>query len=32
LLGGVDGDGRFRFGAEKTAGQDTLWVLWEGTS
>jgi hypothetical protein len=31
LLGGVDSEGRFRFGAEKTAGQDTLRVLWEGT-
>ena len=30
LLGGVDGDGRFRFGAERTTGQDTLRVLWEG--
>jgi hypothetical protein len=30
LLGGVDGDGRFRFGAEMVTGQDTLRVLWEG--
>jgi hypothetical protein len=30
LLGGVDGNGRFRFGAEATTGQDTLRVLWEG--
>ena len=30
LPGGVDGNGRFRFGAETTAGQDTLRVLWEG--
>jgi hypothetical protein len=30
LLGGVDGDGRFRFGVERTTGQDTLRVLWEG--
>ena len=31
LLGGVDGNGRFRFGGERTTGQDTLRVLWEGT-
>ena len=31
LLGGVNGDGRFRFGAERTApDQDVLRVLWEG--
>jgi hypothetical protein len=30
LLGGVDGDGRFRFGAVRITGQDTLRVLWEG--
>jgi hypothetical protein len=30
LLGGVDGNGRFRFGAERAAGRDTLRVLWEG--
>ena len=30
LLGGVHGNGRFRFGAETTTGQDTLRVLWEG--
>jgi len=29
LLGGVDGNGRFRFGAERTTGQVTLRVLWE---
>jgi len=27
LLGGVDGDGRFHFGADMTTGQDTLRVL-----
>jgi hypothetical protein len=31
LLGGVDGNGRFRFGAERAAGEDTIRVLWEGT-
>jgi len=31
MLGGVDGNGRFRFGGERTTGQDTLRVLWEGT-
>jgi hypothetical protein len=30
LLGGVDGNGRFRFGGERTTGPDTLRVLWEG--
>jgi hypothetical protein len=30
LLGGIDGNGRFRFGAETVTGQDTLRVLWEG--
>lgn len=30
LLGGVNGNGHFRFGAERTTGQDTLRVLWEG--
>lgn len=30
LLGGVDGNGRFRFGAERVAGQDTLRLFWEG--
>ena len=30
LPGGVDDNGRFRFGAETVAGQDTLRVLWEG--
>ena len=30
LLGGVDGNGRFRFGGERTTGQDILRVLWEG--
>ncbi len=30
LLGGVNGNGRFRFGAERTTGKDTLRVLWEG--
>lgn len=30
LLGEVNGNGRFRFGSESTAGQDTLLVLWEG--
>jgi hypothetical protein len=30
LLGGVDGNGRFRFGSERTTGQDTLRMLWEG--
>ena len=30
LLGGVNGNGRFRFGAEITTGKDTLRVLWEG--
>jgi hypothetical protein len=30
LLGAVDGNGRFRFGGERTTGQDTLRVLWEG--
>jgi hypothetical protein len=29
-LGGVDGDGRFRFGGEISTGQDTVRVLWEG--
>ena len=28
--GGVNGNGRFRFGAEITTGEDTLRVLWEG--
>jgi hypothetical protein len=31
LVGGVDANGRFRFGAQRAAGQDTLRVLWEGT-
>jgi hypothetical protein len=31
LFGGVEGNGRFRFGGERTTGQDTLRVLWEGT-
>jgi len=31
LLGAVYSDGRFRFGAERKAGQDTLRFLWEGT-
>jgi hypothetical protein len=31
LLGGIGSDGRFRAGAERAAGQDTLRVLWEGT-
>src|SRR5262249_23162025 len=30
LLGGVDGNGRFRFGGGRTTGQDTVRVLWEG--
>ena len=30
LLGGVDRNGRFHFGAETTTGQDTLRALWEG--
>lgn len=30
LLGGVDRNGSFRFGAERTTGQDTLRVFWEG--
>ena len=30
FLGGVNGNGRFRFGAEITTGEDTLRVLWEG--
>jgi hypothetical protein len=30
LLGGVDRQGRFRFGAERTTAPDTLRVLWEG--
>ena len=31
LIGGVDSNGRFRFGAETTTGQDTIRMLWEGT-
>jgi hypothetical protein len=31
FIGGVDDDGRFRFGSERVTGQDTLRVLWEGT-
>jgi hypothetical protein len=30
LSGGVEGNGRFRFGAETVTGQDTIRVLWEG--
>jgi len=30
LLGAVNGNGRFHFGVERSAGQDTLRVLWEG--
>jgi hypothetical protein len=30
LLGGVDGNGNFRIGAETVTGQDTIWVVWEG--
>lgn len=30
LLGGVDRNGRFRFGAEISTGQGTLRVLWQG--
>ncbi len=30
LLGGVDDNGRFRFGGEISTGQDTARVLWEG--
>jgi hypothetical protein len=29
-LGGVDGNGNFRIGAETVTGQDTIWVVWEG--
>ena len=30
LRGGADRNGRFRFGAEISTGQDTLRVLWQG--
>jgi hypothetical protein len=30
LLGAVDGDGDFQFGAERISGQDTIRVLWDG--
>jgi hypothetical protein len=30
FLGGVDGNGHFRFGAETTAGPDALRTLWQG--
>jgi hypothetical protein len=30
LLGGVDGNGHFRFGGATLSGQDTMRVLWEG--
>lgn len=30
LVGGVNSSGRFRFGVERTTGQDALRMLWEG--